>query len=150
MSKYLSFNDVGLKPAKSKKGRSFYKLSDVNKAAARMIVCNSFFYKKAIYMTEDLKKASALLDTAVDNIDLSMHRFITLQDTFIAKGKKASGDIRDASEKLAQGVARIEKTANFERLERYVELLERASVAMNALAELEKSGKLEKIAASLK
>ena len=36
------------------------------------------------------------------------------------------------------------------RLERYVELLERAAVAMNSLAELEKTGKLEKIAGALK
>ena len=40
--------------------------------------------------------------------------------------------------------------ANFERLERYVELLERASQAMSVLAELEKNGKLEKIANAIK
>ena len=40
--------------------------------------------------------------------------------------------------------------ANFERLERYVELLERAAQAMSGLAELEKNGKLEKIANAIK
>ena len=59
--------------------------------------------------------------------------------------KKASGDVRDVANKLAEGLIKIEKVANFERLERYVELLERAAQAMSVLAELEKNGKLEKL-----
>lgn len=61
-----------------------------------------------------------------------------------------SGGVRDAADKLAAGLNKIEKAANFDRLERYVELLERAAKAMDLLATLEQSGKLEKIAGALR
>ena len=67
-----------------------------------------------------------------------------------ATAKKASQDVRKAADDMASGLLKIEKQANFNNLERYVLLLERAASAMQSLAELEKSGKLEKIAASLK
>ena len=51
---------------------------------------------------------------------------------------------------MASGLSKIEKSADMARLQGYVELLERAATAMNALAELEKTGKLEKIANSLR
>ena len=51
---------------------------------------------------------------------------------------------------MASGLSKIEKSADMARLQGYVELLERAATAMNALADLEKSGKLEKIANSLR
>ena len=73
-----------------------------------------------------------------------------MQTQITEASKKASGNIRDATEKLSQGLLKIEKTANFDRLERYVVLLERASVAIESLAELEKNGRLEKIANAIK
>ena len=51
---------------------------------------------------------------------------------------------------MSEGLSRIEKQANFDNLERYVTLLERANVALSALAELEKNGKLNKISEALK
>ena len=51
---------------------------------------------------------------------------------------------------LKDKLKKVEKNANFDRLERYVLLLERAANAMHSLAELEASGKLEKIAASIR
>ena len=51
---------------------------------------------------------------------------------------------------MSEGLSRIEKQANFDNLERYVALLERANVALSALAELEKNGKLNKISEALK
>ena len=61
-----------------------------------------------------------------------------------------SGDVRKAADDLASGLLKVEKQANFANLERYVSLLERAAVSMQTLAELEKTGKLEKIAGALK
>jgi len=44
----------------------------------------------------------------------------------------------------------VQKQADFNNLTRYVELLERAATAMTTLSELEKAGKLQKIAGALK
>jgi hypothetical protein len=64
--------------------------------------------------------------------------------------KKASGNIRKAADDLSSGLAKVEKQANFNNLERYVGLLERAATAMSTLSELEKAGRLDKIAGALK
>ena len=49
-----------------------------------------------------------------------------------------------------QGLARIENAANCDRLQQYVSLIERASSAMKILADLEKEGKLDKIATAIR
>jgi hypothetical protein len=64
--------------------------------------------------------------------------------------KKASGSVRKSADDLAQGLLKVQKQADFNNLNRYVELLERAATAMTTLAELEKAGKLQKIAGALK
>jgi len=64
--------------------------------------------------------------------------------------KTANANIRDSAEKLSQGLSKCEKSANFNNLERYVLLLERAASAVKILGELESTGKLEKISNALK
>lgn len=64
--------------------------------------------------------------------------------------KKTSGHVRDAVEKLANGVKKIESAANFDKLERMTNLLERAADAMERLDNLQTSGKLDKILNAIK
>lgn len=127
-----------------------YLKEDVDLWTIRMINSEYFFRGVAKDMTQDAQRAIELTDKVTKEFAESIHKFQSIRIEFVEKSKKASGDIRDATHKLAEGLARIEKTANFDRLERYVLLLERAATAMDSLAELEKSGKLEKIANALK
>lgn len=101
-------------------------------------------------MNNDLIEATEITDEAIKFFGEAHDRFIAVENKFIADAKKSAGNVKDASEKIMQGISRIEKAANFQRLEQYVSLLERAATAMNMLAELEKTGKLEKIAASIR
>lgn len=79
-------------------------------------------------------------------------------DRFVATENRLAGPIqagRRSSKASAERMDRestgeLQKSADFERLERYVALLERAAVAMQTLAELEASGRLEKIAAAIR
>jgi hypothetical protein len=80
----------------------------------------------------------------------SASNLMTTTDELQANIKKVSGSVRKAADDLASGLAKVEKTANFSNLERYVSLLERAATAMSTLAELEKEGKLNKISSALK
>jgi hypothetical protein len=101
-------------------------------------------------VTPDFEKASATVDQARQMFDRNQAALqtslVNLQDTT----KKTAGVVRKAADELASGLAKVEKTANFDRLERYVALLERAATAMTTLSELESSGKLDKIAGALK
>jgi hypothetical protein len=95
------------------------------------------------HATKTLTDAERMLDTAIDKYQAKAVAMSTV-------AKKCSGDVRKAADDLASGLIKVEKTANFSNLERYVNLLERAATAMQTLAELEKAGKLEKIAGALK
>ena len=72
-------------------------------------------------MTIDAEKAIELTDDVTERFSKSLDR-LTATSKFSEQIKKASGDVRDAANKLAEGLIKIEKVANFERLERYVEL----------------------------
>lgn len=74
----------------------------------------------------------------------------TQTDKILDTSRKASQGIRQAAEALSQGLARIEKTANLDRLERHADVLVKITESLRFLAELEANGKLEKIASVLK
>lgn len=109
------------------------------------------------YLQRGVKQVSIDLNNAKHTLTEAERAFSTAVDNYQAKAntlssiaKKCSGDVRKAADDLASGLAKVEKTANFGNLERYVNLLERAATAMQTLAELEKAGKLDKIAGALK
>ena len=139
-----------LKPiAIDKEGEKWLR-SDIDKAVIKEIKYSDYFTRGAKQMENDVEKATELTETAITNFSKSLQRYMELQNKFAEQSKKSSGSVRDAADKLSAGLARIEKAANFDRLERYVVLLERAAVAMDSLAALEASGKLEKIVSAIR
>ena len=101
-------------------------------------------------MVSEVEKAVESVEKVTERFVKSVDAMGRRSDDAVATAKNASAKVRDASEKLSVGLQRIEKLANFDRLERYVELLERAYIAIDALARLEGAGKLEKIAAAIR
>lgn len=93
--------------------------------------------------TETVESATKIFGRAIDALNL--------QTTQVGDAsKKASTNVRKAANDLQEGLQRIEKLANFDRLERQVALLERAAAALSVLAELERSGKLDRIVNAVK
>ena len=101
-------------------------------------------------MSSDMQHATKTLTDAERMLDTAIEKYNAKAVVMSTTAKKCSGDVRKAADDLASGLAKVEKAANFNNLERYVNLLERAATAMQTLAELEKAGKLEKIAGALK
>lgn len=101
-------------------------------------------------MTTDYKKAEEIAESAITMFEKTHSRLIAAQDSIAESAKKGSAKVRVAANDLSDGLKRIEKQADFNKLERYVQLLERAASAMQQLAELEKSGRLEKIIGAMK
>jgi hypothetical protein len=142
---------VGLTPAAyDKEGPKW----DVRQVAIRVhqSVQLGDHFKRKVKMTsvKDLNESQEMMDKATDMLVHAMDRFQEAEEKLAASSKKASGTVRASADKLAAGLSKIEKQADFNRLERYVLLLERAEVAMASLAELDREGKLTKIAAALK
>lgn len=114
-----------------------------------------------IYKTDHLKMRGRKVEKQINDVTESVQKTINIfgdalmrlvetEEKISDATKKVSGQLRDSTQKLSDGLVRIEKTANFDKLERYVSLLERAASAITVLSELEANGKLEKIAGSLR
>ena len=118
----------------------------VNDFTKNLINTNKFFYTKAKKMGNDYDNATQLVEKAQSNFDRALNKLNRTEQEISISTKKVSEKVRQSTQKLNDGLSRIEKQANFDRLENYVPLLERAEKAISSLAELEKTGRLEKIA----
>ena len=139
-----------LKVYKYDKDGPSYLASDVNNVAIGFILAENYFLRRLHSMATDLEKAEEKIDQMTKVYSSKIDEFLEMEKNLVEHTRRTSGTVRDSTEKLAQSLARVEKAANFDRLEKYVELLERTAVAMKALADLEEDGKLSKISNALK
>lgn len=139
---------VGIKPAFVDKDGPAWHEADVLALKAKNIEVGAD--DRTHVVSELYKKSAKVLDEQAAMFKKASDHFHLATEEVSQSAKKASGRVRSAAEDLTNGLARIEKQANFDRLDRYVALIERAAQAMTLLAELEKSGKLEKISSALK
>ena len=143
--------EIGLpRPIGSDKLGPKYSEREVNKLVAGLISAETYFYRRAGKVSDDLMKAVDLCDKWADSLNAAIRRVTDTEAAVSQNAKKAAGRIRDSAQRLGDGLAKLEKTANFERLERLVVLLERAESAISALAEMESSGELKRIASALR
>ena len=128
-----------------------YSQDDAVDIATQQVNNNTnYFYRRAKIMASDIDNADTLLKKATRNVEHSLDIMLRTEKSMASSTKDVVSSIKDTTNKLGQSLAKIEKLANFDRLERYVNLLERAEKSMTVLAELESSGKLDKIAGALR
>jgi hypothetical protein len=142
----------GLQLAKMDRFGPAYTLKSVINTIANEVESDSGTYisRGTKTVTIDMNNATKTLSEAEKMFSTAIDKYQEQTRGLSVAAKKCSGDVRKAADDLASGLAKVEKTANFANLERYVNLLERAATAMTTLAELEKAGKLDKIAGALK
>ena len=143
--------DLGFKPDVIDRHGPAWSAERVNKVAAMMIARgDNSITKRVKTVNKDLAEATKINDEALGIFNKSLNTLMQKERESSAAAKLVSGQVRDATRKLADGLAKIEATANFDRLERMVSLLERAEAAMTALAKLDADGKLARIADAIK
>lgn len=122
--------------------------------AHRFILCESrvdvLFKNRGKQMRSDLTQASTEIEAMTKVLADRINGLVKAEGALTEQTKQVSGKVRDATEKLSVSLSKIEKLANFDRLERMVDLLERAAGAIATLAEMDKQGRLEKIAGILR
>lgn len=139
-----------LRPVKiDKHGPAFVK-RDVVAFVYRLVLTEDFFHKKAKIMNEDAEKAIATTEDMTKRFSETLDRFLKMENSIATRSKAVSSAVREAADRMASSLQRIEKTANFDRLERFVVLLERAAAAMQTLSELEDDGKLNRLSEALR
>jgi hypothetical protein len=149
----LTLEDIGLQhPEVIVRNDPFWTGKAVAKALTKIVNNNPelFFQQKARNIMKEIKNATDIMDKAIEHFDKSYQRFQLLETAIQKDIRTKASDIKAAEEKLMQGLARIEKAANFDRLQQYVSLIERASSAMTLLADLQKDGRLDKIATAIR
>jgi hypothetical protein len=109
-----------------------------------------FVSEKAKNVTEDFDKATAILAAAELMFNTTLGRLNQSQRELVDGTKKVSTAIRKATDELGQGMQRLDKAIDPGKLERYVGLLERAAVALQQLADLQRDGKLDKVINAIK
>ena len=141
-----------LKPVGYDKHGPKWNADDVHKLVVKEINSEdgAYFKRTAQDINKDFQNANELIKAEEKLFSRSIDNLQTTTNNLKQEIKRVSGDVRKAADDLASGLLKVEKQANFANLERYVSLLERAATAMQTLAELEKTGKLEKIAGALK
>lgn len=118
--------------------------------AADILNGNYFERRAKNFMTQDFKNAAQVCDEATKLFNTAFNHMLAAESKISDAAKKTSGNVRKAADDLHSGLQKIEKVASFDRLERAVSVLERAAAALTVLAELEKDGKLERIASAVK
>jgi len=149
----LTLEDVGLQhPDKVIKNDPLWTGESVTKALAKIVNNNPelYFNQKERNIMKEITNATDIMDKAIEHFDKSYKRFELIETAMQKNIKTKAGDIKAAEEKLMQGLARIERAANFDRLQQYMTLIERASSAMKILADLETEGRLDKIATAIR
>lgn len=142
---------MGLKEKQNEKGEFVVETESINNYISNEINTNNNYQNRvASESSERMIVASKIVNESSELLKKSLHNLALQKIELENQCKKISGSVRESADKLGNGLLRVEKMADFNKLERYVDLLERAANAFNQLAELEKTGKLEKIAASIR
>jgi len=136
----------GLRPVKQDSKGEWYARDKINKyIVGEMNIDFGYLTRRANDMSKDLENAKKVMDEFNNMLDHSIENLIKRHEDVSEKTKKVSGNVRKSTHELMTGLQAIEKMANFDKLERYVLLLERTASALTILSELDKAGKLEKI-----
>lgn len=147
----LNTGVVTLKPAGYDRHGPLYATKDVTDIILQEVINgNTYFMRMRRNVNTQIKEAVNSVEDETKMFTNALGNLQRQQDLLVEATKKASGSVRKSANELADGLLKVEKAADFNKLEKYVELLERAATAFESLAELEKSGKLEKIASAIK
>ena len=135
---------------KTMHGDAVWEKKEVNEIMVNVIDSGHMGKKTAKELTEKHHEIEEAISSWYERLDLHRTKMMASEAEITKICKSTSTNVRTAANQLGEGLARLEKTCNFDKLERHVELLERASAAMLSLAELEKNGRLEKIMDAMK
>lgn len=132
-----------------KKGAMWH-AADITALIAKEIRNNSHFQRRVKNIMDDFKDVTVACDSVTKIFNHAIDSMAASQTRLSDIAKKTSSSVRSSATDLGDGLKRIEKAANFDKMAVYVGLLERMASAMSTLAELEKTGKLERIANAVK
>jgi len=142
---------VSLRPVNKNHRVEFFEQRKVNAHVIQQVICQpNELLSRTKKMTQTSQEAIELINRVEAHAAESIERLITTTQRFEDVGKQLSAKVRSHAETMAAGVRRIQKTADFNEMERQVVLLERMATAMSTLADLEQRGMLAKVSSAMR
>lgn len=139
-----------LKPVKGEREDRF-DMREVAKINANQIATGEMAKKTGDAESEAfLHKALLGIDDLLDQISEKRTKMIKAEKDLSEETKIVGGKIRQNAERIAQSFDRFEKTVNLEQLNSRANDIERIANALEKIATLHDSGKLEAIGSMLK
>ena len=141
-----------LKPVKFDKNGPLWCAKGVTTRVSILINADNsnYFTQRVKHMSKDIQDAKSLVDEHIQSLHEAIELMVKKEELLVNSAKTTTGRLRDTVHKLSDGLAKVEKTANFDKLARYADTLERIERALSSLAEMEKTGLLTKISSSLR
>ncbi len=140
----------GVRAMQDKEGIAFNS-EDLSAVIAKETVINNGVVKrKENAMKEQFETAESSLEDSRKRFEHTLNKLLVSEQAVSEQTKRVSGNVRKAANELGEGMIKIQKLADFDKLERYTELLERCAQAITILAELEQNGKLSKVINAVK
>ena len=140
----------GIRVMQDKKGLGFNVDDVVESVAKETVLNNGVIKRKENSMKEQFEIAESVLEDSRKRFEHTLTKLLESEQSVSEQTKKVSGNVRKAANELSEGMVKIQKLADFDKLERYTELLERCAQAITILAELEQNGKLSKVINAVK
>lgn len=100
-------------------------------------------------VTPEFERAAETIDDLVDHLAEVHARMLKSMDALASGAKEASRKARSSATDMSALLEKINRGANYDRLQKNVEVLERIAAAMTTLADLEKSGHLARVMKAL-
>ena len=139
-----------MRPAKIDKRGPLWRVEDLREHIAADANVGNPITRRTKTVTPDYEAAAEAMAGAKKMFMTELDALNAAQSMLASSAKAASTNIRKASNEIHEGVQRVEKAANFDRLERQVCVLERAAAALTILADLEKDGRLSRLLSAVK
>ncbi len=147
------FNDLGVKSEDLIHEKGVVYVTDDGRAKS----FSKMVEKDERTLPHNLKQAKNKTLEAISEIESSIEALNKVSLVFLkelkrieAQGNDTCASLKVLHQKTYQTIQNLDKVANFEKLERQVQLLERAQKAMQSLSELEKDGRLARIVLAIK
>ena len=148
----ITKQDIGVCFAGFERGAPMVDNEKANHVIAQELCANgdNITKRKEKMAVVNFEKATSIIDDSLKIFNGALNNLVKSEENISEQTKKVSGSLRDSCQKMADGLQRIQKTADFNSLERQVALLERAAAALSTLSDLQDRGKLEQILKAIK
>lgn len=131
---------------------TFFDLDHLAKKVVQLINAGDYFQQNTSIRNslDSLGKASNTLEKAQDFFYEKLKSLVKSTEELDFAVKKSTSKAKDASQKMADELKKLDQSINVDRLERQVQLLERVADAMERLNSLQQTGRLNKILEAIK